>query len=65
MPKEIHPYALTLAILVNLHNENTELKRQIESDKIQKVSTTVADHIDKWLSRPYHGSSKRQDIERF
>ena len=52
-------------IAVKLLIENTELKRQIESDKIQKVSTAVADHIDKWLSRPYHGKSERQDIERF
>lgn len=52
-------------IAVKLLIENTELKRQIESDKIQKVSSAVADHIDKWLSRPYHGKSERHDIERF
>lgn len=65
MPKEIHPYVLALAALVKLHNENIELKRQIESEKIQKVSSAVADHIDKWLSTPYLGKSERQDIERF
>lgn len=65
MAKEIHPYAIALAILVQLKNENTELKRQIEFDKIQKVSTAVADHIDKWLSTPYHGKNERHDIERF
>ena len=65
MPKEIHPYAIALAMLVQLKNENIELKKQIESDKIQKVSTAVADYIDKWLSRPYHGISERHDIERF
>ena len=50
---------------VKLLIENIELKRQIESDKIQKVSTAVADHVDKWLSRPYQGKSVRHDIERF
>ena len=65
MAKEIHPYAIALAILVQLQNENIELKRQIESNKIQKVSSAVADYIDKWLSSPYQGKSERQDIERF
>ena len=65
MPKEIHPYAIALAMLVQLKNENIELKRQIESEKIQKVSTAVAEHIDKWLSTPYHGKNERHDIERF
>lgn len=65
MAKEIHPYAIALAMLVQLQNENIELKRQIESNKIQKVSSVVADHIDKWLSLPYHGKSERHDIEKF
>ena len=53
------------AMVVKLLIQNTELKRQIESDKIQKVSTAVADHIDKWLSTPYLEKNERQDIERF
>lgn len=65
MAKEIYPYAIALAILVQLQNENIELKRQIESDKIQKVSRDVAEHIDKWLNNPYKGITERQDIERF
>ena len=65
MAKEIHPFAIALAILVQLQNENIELKRQIESDKIQKVSTDVAEHIDKWLNNPYKGITERHDIERF
>ena len=53
------------SITVKLLIENIELKRQIESDKIQRISTVVADHVDNWLSRPYQGKSERHDIEQF
>ncbi|WP_277585859.1 hypothetical protein [Psychrobacillus antarcticus] len=52
-------------IAVKLLIENTELKRQIETNKIQKVSSAVAVHIDKWLNQEYHCSSEQEDIEKF
>jgi len=46
-----------------LQKENAELKRQIEIMKLQNISVAIANIIDDWLSRPYQGEDKRQDIE--
>lgn len=60
----MHPYNLILTAMLKLQIENMELKRQIESMKLKNGAELVADRIDDWLNRPYHGSS-RKDIEEF
>jgi len=59
----MHPYTLVLAAFELLQKENAELKRQIEIMKLQNISVAIANIIDDWLSRPYQGEDKRQDIE--
>lgn len=65
MPKETNLYATILTALLKVSKENIELKKQIETMKIQRVSSTVSNRIDEWLNQPYNGSSERQDIEKF
>jgi len=59
----MQPYTLVLAAFELLQKENAELKRQIEIMKLQNISVAIANIIDDWLSRPYQGEDKRQDIE--
>lgn len=61
----MHPYTLILLALQSLQRENAELKKQIETMKLQNVSESVADHVEEWLNKSYEGKSERQDIEDF
>ncbi|GLC89360.1 hypothetical protein [Lysinibacillus piscis] len=60
----MHPYSLFLET-VALRNENAELKNQIETMKLQKITAVVADLIGDWLDKPLVDKDERQDIEEF